>query len=166
MTDQEGNKTSILNTKKNNLVLHFTKELPKNTKDTFQVKVNEKNRLLTENNHSATHLLHHALRKVLGTHVEQKGSLVNAKYLRFDFSHFSKVTSEELEAIENEVNHQIQEDLKLEEFREIPMAEAIDRGALALFGEKYGDQVRMIAFVTLKSFVEEHMYPTQVKFGL
>ena len=147
LTDQEGNKTSILNTKKeNNLVLHFTKELPINTGDTFQVKVNEKNRLLTENNHSATHLLHHALRKVLGTHVEQKGSLVNAKYLRFDFSHFSKVTSEELEAIENEVNHQIQEDLKLEEFREIPMAEAIDRGALALFGEKYGDQVRMIAF--------------------
>ncbi|WP_139958614.1 alanine--tRNA ligase [Flavicella sediminum] len=140
-------KISILDTKKeNNLIIHFTKKLPTRPTDAFTAIVNKNNRVLTECNHSATHLLHQALRSVLGAHVEQKGSLVNAKNLRFDFSHFSKVTAEELKQVEDFVNARIAEGIQLNDFRGIPMQEAIDKGAMALFGEKYGDVVRMVQF--------------------
>lgn len=137
----------IIDTKKeNNLILHFAKQLPQNLNATFQAKVNTKLRALCASNHSATHLLHQALRTVLGTHVEQKGSLVAPNYLRFDFSHFSKVTDDELQQVENFVNARIQEHLPLIERRSIPFAQAIEEGAMALFGEKYGDNVRAIKF--------------------
>jgi len=142
-----GNVIYILNTKKeNNLIIHFTKNLPKNVNDTFTAVVDDKQRYRTESNHTATHLLHQALRKILGNHVEQKGSAVHSKYLRFDFSHFSKLTPEQLQEVEDFVNARIRGKLKLKEFRNIPMGKAIDKGALALFGEKYGDAVRMIKF--------------------
>ncbi|WGH74263.1 alanine--tRNA ligase [Tenacibaculum tangerinum] len=142
-----GDMTYILDTKKeNNVIIHFSKNLPKNVNDTFKAVVNKKFRELSANNHSATHLLHQALRTVLGEHVEQKGSLVNPKHLRFDFSHFSKVTQDELQDIEDFVNARIRENLPLEEKRNIPMQQAIDEGAIALFGEKYGDSVRSIRF--------------------
>ncbi|WP_010135115.1 alanine--tRNA ligase [Ochrovirga pacifica] len=142
-----GNVTHIIDTKKeNNLIIHIAKHLPVNPTDTFKAVVDVKNRESSNCNHSATHLLHQALRAILGTHVEQKGSLVNANYLRFDFSHFSKLTADELEEVEEFVNSRIREKLELQEFRKIPMQEAIDKGAMALFGEKYGDMVRMIQF--------------------
>jgi alanyl-tRNA synthetase len=112
----------------------------------FSAVVNKQNRFLSASNHSATHLLHHALRTVLGTHVEQKGSLVNAKNLRFDFSHFSKVTDEELKKIETMVNDAIRANLDLNEKRNVPIETATEMGAMALFGEKYGDTVRVIQF--------------------
>ena len=137
----------IIDTKKeNNLILHFAKQLPENVNVTFQAKVNTELRDLCASNHSATHLLHQALRSILGTHVEQKGSLVAPNYLRFDFSHFAKVTEEELKQVENFVNARIQEHLPLIERRSIPFAQAIEEGAMALFGEKYGDNVRAIKF--------------------
>lgn len=137
----------IIDTKKeNNLILHFTKHLPENVKANFQAKVNTELRALCASNHSATHLLHQALRSVLGTHVEQKGSLVAPSYLRFDFSHFAKVTEQELQQVEDFVNARIQEQLPLIERRSIPFAQAIEEGAMALFGEKYGDNVRAIKF--------------------
>ncbi|MCL9804633.1 alanine--tRNA ligase [Flavobacterium amniphilum] len=137
----------IIDTKKeNNLILHFAKSLPENVNGTFQAKVNTELRDLCASNHSATHLLHQALRTILGTHVEQKGSLVAPNYLRFDFSHFSKVTDEELKQVEDFVNARIQEHLPLIERRSIPFAQAIEEGAMALFGEKYGDNVRAIKF--------------------
>ncbi|WP_163444331.1 alanine--tRNA ligase [Flavobacterium columnare] len=137
----------IIDTKKeNNLILHFAKHLPENISATFQAKVNTELRSLCASNHSATHLLHQALRSILGTHVEQKGSLVAPNYLRFDFSHFSKVTEEELRQVEDFVNARIQEQLPLIERRSIPFAQAIEEGAMALFGEKYGDNVRAIKF--------------------
>ncbi|WP_428223875.1 alanine--tRNA ligase [Flavobacterium sp.] len=137
----------IIDTKKeNNLILHFAKRLPENVNATFQAKVNTELRSLCASNHSATHLLHQALRTILGTHVEQKGSLVAPNYLRFDFSHFSKVTEEELRQVEDFVNARIQEQLPLIERRSIPFAQAIEEGAMALFGEKYGDNVRAIKF--------------------
>jgi len=137
----------IIDTKKeNNLIIHITRNLPIHITDTFKAVVDKKNRDLSNNNHSATHLLHQALRSVLGTHVEQKGSLVSAKNLRFDFSHFSKVSTDELEEVEKFVNTRIREKLELQEFRNIPMSEAKEKGAMALFGEKYGDAVRMIQF--------------------
>lgn len=137
----------ILDTKKeNNLILHFTKELPENPEGKFMALVNTKLRSESASNHSATHLLHQALRHVLGTHVEQKGSLVSPNYLRFDFSHFAKVTEEELELVENFVNEKIQEHLPLVERRDIPFKQAVEEGAMALFGEKYGDNVRAIKF--------------------
>ena len=137
----------ILDTKKeNNLILHFTKQLPENVNASFIAKVNTDLRGLSSKNHSATHLMHHALRTVLGTHVEQKGSLVNPTNLRFDFSHFSKVTDEELQQVEDFVNARIQEQLPLIERRNIPIQQALDEGAMALFGEKYGDNVRAIKF--------------------
>jgi alanyl-tRNA synthetase len=101
-------------------------------------------------NHSVTHLLHEALREVLGTHVEQKGSYVGPDYLRFDFSHFNKMTEEELALVEEKVNAKIKESIALQEFRNIPIQEALDKGAMALFGEKYGDNVRMIQFGSSK----------------
>jgi alanyl-tRNA synthetase len=137
----------IIDTKKeNNLILHFAKQLPENVNATFTAKVNTDLRASTSKNHSATHLMHFALRTILGTHVEQKGSLVNPNYLRFDFSHFSKVSDAELRQVEASVNAQIEDQLQLIEHRNIPIKEALDKGAMALFGEKYGDSVRMIEF--------------------
>jgi alanyl-tRNA synthetase len=137
----------IIDTKKeNNLILHFAKQLPENIEAGFIAKVNTDLRTSTSKNHSATHLMHLALRNILGTHVEQKGSLVNSNYLRFDFSHFSKVSDEELRQVEASVNEQIEAQLQLVEHRNIPIKEALEKGAMALFGEKYGDSVRMIEF--------------------
>ncbi len=137
----------IIDTKKeNNLILHFAKQLPENVEANFVAKVNTGLLDSTSKNHSATHLMHLALRSILGTHVEQKGSLVNPNYLRFDFSHFSKVTDEELKQVEDFVNARIEEQLQLVEYRNIPIQEAMAKGAMALFGEKYGDTVRMIEF--------------------
>ncbi len=137
----------IIDTKKeNNLILHFAKQLPENIEAGFVAKVNTDLRTSTSKNHSATHLMHLALRNILGTHVEQKGSLVNPNYLRFDFSHFSKVSDDELRQVEASVNAQIEAQLQLVEHRNIPIKEALDKGAMALFGEKYGDNVRMIEF--------------------
>jgi len=137
----------IIDTKKeNNLILHFAKQLPENVEANFVAKVNTDLRTSTSKNHSATHLMHLALRDILGTHVEQKGSLVNPNYLRFDFSHFSKVSEEELKQVEASVNAQIEAQSRLVEHRNIPIKEALDKGAMALFGEKYGDTVRMIEF--------------------
>lgn len=137
----------IIDTKKeNNLILHFTKKLPENVTANFVAQVNTELRTATSKNHSATHLMHLALRTVLGTHVEQKGSLVNPNYLRFDFSHFAKVTDAELRQVEDFVNARIAEQLALVEYRNLPIQEAMAKGAMALFGEKYGDTVRMIEF--------------------
>jgi alanyl-tRNA synthetase len=137
----------IIDTKKeNNLILHFAKQLPENVEAGFVAKVNTDLRTSTSKNHSATHLMHLALRSILGTHVEQKGSLVNPNYLRFDFSHFSKVSDEELRQVEAFVNTRIEEQLQLVEHRNIPIQQAMEQGAMALFGEKYGDNVRMIEF--------------------
>ncbi|TDN87126.1 alanyl-tRNA synthetase [Salegentibacter sp. 24] len=147
LQDNDSNQIEVFDTKKeNNLIVHFTKSLPKNLKADFRAVVNAKNRAASAANHTATHLLHQALREVLGTHVEQKGSLVKGDYLRFDFSHFSKVSREELDRIEKMVNTRIDEQLPLIEQRNIPFKDAVDQGALALFGEKYGESVRAIRF--------------------
>ncbi|MCC2591447.1 alanine--tRNA ligase [Chryseobacterium sp. MFBS3-17] len=141
----------VLETKKeNNLIISLIKELPKDAGAVFYAKVNTEERRNTQANHSATHLLHEALREVLGTHVEQKGSYVGPEYLRFDFSHFSKMNEEELKLVEHKVNAKIKENIALQEYRDIPIAEAMEKGAMALFGEKYGDKVRMIQFGTSK----------------
>jgi len=132
--------------KENNLILHLSKKLPEDVNAGFIAKVDKKLREDSASNHSATHLMHLALRSILGTHVEQKGSLVNPNYLRFDFSHFAKVTDEQLKHVEDFVNARIQEQLPLEERRNIPFQQAVDEGAMALFGEKYGDSVRAIKF--------------------
>lgn len=140
-------KIEILNTKKeNNLIVHIVKELPKYPEFPFQAIVNSKRRQQITQNHSATHLLHEALREVLGNHVEQKGSYVGPDYLRFDFSHFNKMTKEEIALVEKKVNIKIYERLPLEENRSVPFKQAIEMGAMALFGEKYGDVVRVIKF--------------------
>ena len=144
---KEEKKIFIFDTKKeNNLILHLTKEIPSELSGTFSAQVNKTKRFNAARNHSATHLLHHALQKVLGTHVEQKGSLVQPHSLRFDFSHFSKVNNEELKKIESLVLKEIQENHKLEEFRQMPIEKAKKMGATALFGEKYGSEVRLIKF--------------------
>ncbi|MDG1429901.1 MAG: alanine--tRNA ligase [Crocinitomicaceae bacterium] len=140
-------KAYIFDTKKENgLIVHYMKELPESLKANFLAVVNKSKRSASANNHSATHLLHHALRTVLGDHVEQKGSLVNSDYLRFDFSHFSKVTDEELAKIQQVVSESIRTNHTLEEKRNTPMEIAQEMGAMALFGEKYGDTVRVIKF--------------------
>lgn len=137
----------ILDTKKENgLTIHIVEKLPEDVLQTFVAKVDKDKRMLTANNHTATHLLDYALRKVLGTHVEQKGSYVSDEYLRFDFSHFQKMTDEELTEVASIVNHLIRRNLPLEEFRSIPIANAREMGALAVFGEKYGDLVRVIKY--------------------
>ncbi len=144
---QNGDVIYIVDTKKeNNLIIHFAKDLPKNITDTFKVVVDEKQRFRTAANHTATHLLHQALREILGTHVEQKGSAVHSKYLRFDFSHFSKLTTQELRDVEDFVNARINNKLALQENRNATMEAAKKEGAMALFGEKYGDTVRTIRF--------------------
>src|SRR5690554_1223826 len=137
----------VIDTKKeNNLIIHIVRQLPDSLDGSFIAKVNESLRLNSQKNHTATHLLHQALRTILGTHVEQKGSLVAPNYLRFDFSHFSKLSEQELQQVEDFVNQKIEEQLPLVEKRNISFQEAIDRGAMALFGEKYGDSVRAIQF--------------------
>ena len=137
----------VLDTKKENDLLYIlTDKLPSDTNLIFNCVVNAAKRKLTTSHHSATHLLQAALRQVLGNHVQQKGSLVNENLLRFDFAHFAKVTDEEIAQIEAIVNSKIQEGIILEEERNLPIADAIERGATALFGEKYGDKVRMITF--------------------
>ena len=138
---------SIVDTKKeNDLIVHFAKNLPNELGAEFTASVNQERRVLTENNHSATHLLHAALRSVLGTHVQQKGSLVNDEILRFDFSHFSKMTDEEIQKVEKIVNEKIRENIQRSIKSNVPIAEAKSMGAMALFGEKYGDFVRVVTF--------------------
>ena len=137
----------IVDTKKeNNLILHYCKTLPQKIEGKFNAVVDFKQRHRSAANHTATHLMHQALRTVLGKHVEQKGSMVHSGMFRFDFSHFSKVTKEELVAVENFVNARIEEQLPLQESRNIPYQKALEEGAIALFGEKYGDTVRTIRF--------------------
>ena len=141
----------VLETKKENgLVISLIKDLPQNISGNFTAKVNSSDRKNSQANHSVTHLLHEALREVLGTHVEQKGSYVGPDYLRFDFSHFSKMNEEELALVEEKVNAKIKENLPLQEYRDLPIAEATEKGAMMLFGEKYGDKVRMIQFGSSK----------------
>ncbi|SHF00336.1 alanyl-tRNA synthetase [Mariniphaga anaerophila] len=145
--EQDGAKTIIFDTQKeNNLTVHLTEKLPENPAESFLAVVNSEKRRETANNHTATHLLHAALREVLGTHVEQKGSLVNSDHLRFDFSHFQKMTDEEIEQVETLVNKKIRENSAKEENREVPMKKAQELGAMMLFGEKYGEAVRVIKF--------------------
>ncbi|WP_424961785.1 alanine--tRNA ligase [Ekhidna sp.] len=140
-------KIEVVDTKKeNDLIVHFTKKLPASLEGEVKAVVNESKRRLTENNHSATHLLHAALRQVLGDHVQQKGSLVNDKILRFDFSHFAKMADEEIAEVEQIVNRKIRENIQLDEKKNVPIDEAQEMGAMALFGEKYGDFVRVITF--------------------
>ena len=147
LEDVHGDVVYILDTKKeNNLIIHLAKNLPKHNDEVLKAVVDAKQRHRTECNHTATHLLHQALREVLGVHVEQKGSAVNSKYLRFDFSHFSKLTVEELRDVENFVNSRIDGKLALQENRSVPKEQAIADGAMSLFGEKYGDAVRTIRF--------------------
>ena len=143
----ENEKINIIDTKKENgVIVHFTKELPKNLDAEFIAQVDENARLNSAKNHSATHLLHYGLRKILGSHVEQKGSLVNKQYLRFDFSHYAKLSKEELDEIEKLVNAEIRNGNPLIEERNIPLLLAKEKGAMMLFGEKYGDSVRTIQF--------------------
>ena len=142
-----GDVVYILDTKKeNNVIIHFAKNLPKHINEIFKAVVDVKQRYRTACNHTATHLLHQALREILGTHVEQKGSAVHSKHFRFDFSHFAKVTIEQLQDIENFVNARIEGKLPLEENRSATMVDALKDGAIALFGEKYEDAVRTIRF--------------------
>ncbi|MDT0691116.1 alanine--tRNA ligase [Salegentibacter sp. F188] len=144
---ENGNVVYIIDTKReNNQIIHFAKSLPKNPEATFKAVVDASQRARTAANHTATHLLHQALRKILGEHVEQKGSMVHSGYLRFDFSHFSKVSKEQLEEVEAFVNARIRENHELNEQRNIAYQDALDQGAIALFGEKYGDSVRAIRF--------------------
>jgi alanyl-tRNA synthetase len=142
-----GDVVYIIDTRKeNNEILHISKNLPSDLQGKLKAVVDRKQRERTARNHSATHLLHQALRTVLGTHVEQKGSAVHSKYLRFDFSHFSKLSQDELEQVESFVNARIEEQLPLIEQRNIPLKQAQQEGAMALFGEKYGESVRTIRF--------------------
>lgn len=143
----DNEKIDVIDTKReNNLPVHLVAKLPKDVTATFTAKINEKKRIQCECNHSATHLLHEALREVLGTHVEQKGSYVSPGSLRFDFSHFQKVTEEEIRKVEILVGQKIRANFPLEEHRNMPIAEAKALGAMALFGEKYGDEVRVVKY--------------------
>ena len=132
--------------KENNLIIHFCDRLPEDLLAKFHASIDKESRRMITNNHSATHLMHSALKRVLGEHVNQKGSLVNAEQTRFDFSHFSKVTDDEIAQIERMVNEKIRENIRLEEQRNVPVQKALDMGATALFGEKYGEYVRVITF--------------------
>jgi len=132
--------------KENELIIHIASKVPESLHQTFTARVDSQKRANTANNHSATHLLHAALRRVLGTHVEQRGSLVNADYLRFDFSHSGKITDDELRKIEAIVNERIRSNISCGENRSVPLEKAREMGAMALFGEKYGAEVRVITF--------------------
>ncbi|MCB9169625.1 MAG: alanine--tRNA ligase [Flavobacteriales bacterium] len=144
---QGDDRVEVLDTRRENqLIVHFCERLPKDPAAELIAEVDTERRRDIMRNHSATHLLHHALRKVLGMHVEQKGSLVAPDRLRFDISHFAKMTPEEIAAVEEEANRMIREDVALDEHRAVPMQQALDQGAMALFGEKYGDKVRTIRF--------------------
>ena len=145
--DSGAEKIFVTDTKKENeLIVHVSEKLPSDLNATFKAVVDAKKRFLSMDNHSATHLLHAALRQVLGKHVEQKGSLVNEKILRFDFSHFTAMTPDEISKVEEIVNRKIRENVKLDEKRNVPIEKAKTLGAMALFGEKYGDFVRVITF--------------------
>lgn len=147
ISEETGEKIYITDTKKENgIFVHFTNKLPLDLNGTFIAEVDSTKRLDTENNHSATHLLHAALKQVLGTHVNQKGSLVNADILRFDISHFAKMSEDEIKQVEDIVNAKIRENIPLKEERNVPYQQALDSGVTALFGEKYGDFVRVITF--------------------
>ncbi|MBA9077347.1 alanine--tRNA ligase [Rufibacter quisquiliarum] len=147
MLESAAGNVKVLDTKKeNDLILHITAELPKDLEAPLKAKVDSRRRALIKKNHSATHLLHAALKQVLGDHVNQKGSLVSDKLLRFDFSHFTKVTEEQLREVEHIVNERIRESIEKDERRNVPIEEAKQLGATALFGEKYGDFVRVITF--------------------
>ncbi len=147
LTDESGQRVDIFDTKReNNLAVHLTKQLPVDPFAVFRAEVDEKKRIATECNHTATHLLHEALREVLGAHVEQKGSYVSPESLRFDFSHFQKVTEEEIRQVEILVTEKIRKNISLDEHRHVPIADAKAMGAMALFGEKYGDDVRVVRF--------------------
>ena len=145
----DGSKLEIINTvKENDTIIHITKELPKDLNSTLNVSVFKDRRLNSSCNHTSTHLLHQALRHVLGTHVQQKGSMVSDKYLRFDFSHFEKLSDTQIKEVQNFVNQKIDDHLDLEENRSADFNECINNGVIALFGEKYGDKVRSVKFGT------------------
>ena len=147
LTDENGTATHIFDTKReNNLPVHLTNKLPEHIETSFTAKIDTDKRTATESNHTATHLMHEALREVLGTHVEQKGSYVSPEVLRFDFSHFQKMTLEEIRAVEQKVTEKIRSNFVIEEHRHVPIEEAKAQGAMALFGEKYGDDVRTVRF--------------------
>lgn len=147
LIESDKEKIKVIDTKKENeLIVHYTEKLPEKLDGIFNLKVDAHKRQLTMDNHSATHLMHAALREVLGSHVEQRGSLVNEKILRFDFSHFAPMTEEEISKVEDIVNKKIRENIPLNEKRNVPIEEAKGMGAMALFGEKYGDFVRVITF--------------------
>ncbi len=149
LIDENGAKTEVFDTKnENNLAVHLTKKLPENIETSFVAKIDTDKRIATEANHTATHLMHEALREVLGSHVEQKGSYVSPEVLRFDFSHFQKMTSEEIREVERNVNEKIRKNFPIEEHRHVALAEAKAQGAMALFGEKYGEDVRTVRFGT------------------
>ena len=143
----DGSKLEIINTvKENDTIIHITKELPKDLNSILNVSVIKNRRLNSSCNHTSTHLLHQALRHVLGTHVQQKGSMVSDKYLRFDFSHFEKLSDSQIKEVQNFVNQKIDDHLDLEENRSADFNECINNGVIALFGEKYGDKVRSVKF--------------------
>ncbi|WP_436416291.1 alanine--tRNA ligase [Petrimonas sp.] len=147
LVDENGAKTDIFDTKReNNLPVHLTNKLPQQIESTFVAKIDTDKRTATECNHTATHLMHEALRETLGAHVEQKGSYVSPDVLRFDFSHFQKMTPEEIREVEKRVTEKIRSDMRIEEHRHVPIEEAKAQGAMALFGEKYGDDVRTVRF--------------------
>lgn len=142
-----GEKITILNTlKENGLPIHVAEKIPSNVKELFTAQVDGERRQSIANNHTATHLLHHALRKIIGTHIEQKGSSVNAAYFRFDFSHYEKIEPKTLREVEKMVNRLIRANAVKQEFRDIPIDQAREKGAMALFGEKYGDKVRVLQY--------------------
>ncbi|HHN48466.1 MAG TPA: alanine--tRNA ligase, partial [Bacteroidales bacterium] len=145
--EQDGKKFAVVDTRKeNNLIVHILSSFPENPKQNFVAQVDTEKRELTANNHSATHLMHEGLRRILGSHVEQKGSYVGPDYLRFDFSHFGKMSRDEIKQVELFVNQKIRMNLPVKEHRKIPRNDAEKMGALMFFGEKYGDEVRVIRF--------------------
>ena len=147
IVSESGERINILNTiKENNLTIHIAERIPSDCSESFTLHVDRDRRLKITNNHTATHLLHKALREIIGTHVEQKGSFVSDGYFRFDFSHFEKMTDEQIDKVENRVNELIRANYPLEENRSATMEQAQAMGAMALFGEKYGDRVRIVKF--------------------